>query len=428
MPRRPLALVLMVASIVSLGGVGYAGWRGQARDELVERARSRLSAGLVEAPELHRLQAATAHSLLERAIGLGADAPEVLGLAHYARALTYVQSGDLIFAKGELDSARQHLGWTPDLHVLAGTVARRTTELDQARIHASEALSAEPDHPRALLLEADLALDRRDAEVALRSLERLVELSPDASVVHNRLGLAQELSGDFDAGLASFREAVRLNRRNHDAWINVGRIAAARGDLEGARVAFDQALVYGPGEPDAWLGRGLVMQGLGEVTEADTSLRRAAELAPNDAEPLLALGDLFRQQGQVPEATELYRAALAIEDADAASWLKLGNILFVAGDLPAAISAYEEAIDRAETLSAAHNGLGAALMRLERLDEAAAALERAASLDANDANPLLNLGLLHERAGNQSEARRSWERALERDPSSAVAYDKLAAL
>jgi len=427
MLKRLLLVSTSLAVVTLIGTAAVAVHEGRVRAELLEEARARLQADLENAPELDRVQASTALSLLDRAIARGADDPETAGLAHYAHALVYLAAGDLVFADGELTAARGELGWTADLRVLAGAIARARTEMEQARIHASQALAADPDHPRALQLAGDLALDRRDGEVARRSFEHLVEVAPTATVAHNRLGLALELEGALSEAQASYREAVRLDRRNHDAWINLGRLAAATGDLPGAREAFDHAVEHAPSAADAWLGRGLARMGTSDLAEAERSFHRAAELAPNDAEPLLALGDLLRQQGRVAEAVTVYREALAIEDADAASWLKLGHVLFASGDLEGARAAYEASIARAPSLAAAHNGLGAALMHLGDHHGAELALERAAALDALDPNPLLNLGLLHERRGELAEARRAFERALERDPTSDVAFDRLAA-
>jgi Flp pilus assembly protein TadD len=67
-------------------------------------------------------------------------------------------------------------------------------------------------------------------------------------------------------------------------------------------------------------------------------------------------------------------------------------------------------------------------MRLGRTAAAAQALEEAALLDAGDPNPLLNLGLLHESAGERAEAASAFRRALERDPASTVARARLSSL
>ncbi len=425
MRKRPL-YVAIIASVVAVIAVFAWTYHQQSEaDALVASARARLGASLAEAPELDRIQGSTALSFLERAHDLGRDDKELSGLRHYAEALQHLAAGDLVFAEGQLTAARHELGWTPDLRVLAAEIARRLTKIDEAKSHVALALEEQPDHPRALLMRADLALDDADAAAALLDLEVLRDAQPEASVVRNRLGVALIALGRMDRAREELREAMRLSDASPDPWINMGRLERRAGNHQAAFDAFDGAIAISAGDPDAHLGRGLARAVLGELREAEGDFRRAAELAPNDAEPLLALGDLLRDLGQVSDAIEVYREALGREDADAASWLKLGNVLVMGGQPRLAARAFTEAIERAPGLAPAHNGLGAALMQMGQAEEAAEVLARAAELDLEDPNPLMNLALLRERVGDRDGARSAWEAALDRDPALTIAREHL---
>ena len=412
MARRPLVLSIAVAGGVGLATVGYHLHQAQTAASLVEEAIARLEAPLNEAPELDRLQASTAASLLERAEGLRGSDREISAALHHARALEHLTRGDLIFAEGELMAARQEMGFTADLHVLAAAIAYRRADHDAARAHLDEALALEPEHPRARLLLADLLLDVGSFGQAADLLGGLAASDGDVGAVHNRRGLALDGLGDEAGAEAAFRRAAELEPRAHDPWINLGRLLRRRGDHPGALAAFDAALERQVAEPDALLGRGLCHQALGDASSAEQDFLRAAELLPHDAEPLLALGDLARDVGKMAEAVTIYRAAIARDDADAASWLKLGNALVMTRDLDDAARAFEQALVRAPTLAAAYNGLGAARMQLGDDEAAIAALTRAAELDRADPNPRLNLGLLHQRRGDRRAANEAFDSAL----------------
>ena len=71
-----------------------------------------------------------------------------------------------------------------------------------------------------------LALDAGDAELAVQHLERAAELVPDASEVHNHLGMAYAASGRHAAALGAFRRAVAIDCDNQPAQRN---LAAAEG-------------------------------------------------------------------------------------------------------------------------------------------------------------------------------------------------------
>lgn len=404
MNRRALVIALLLACVASAAFVGWGVLSGRRAAAMVVEAEALLTTPLSQAPTVDRLHASAALSLLERAATATNDDRRVRGLESWARSLTHLQRGDLVFALDELTEARHRLGWTADLHVVAGEIARRKTDALEAEEHAQAALALDGDHPRALLLSADLALDAGDAATARAHLARLLRTCPDVAAVHNRMALALEATGDEPGAETEVLEAIRLDRRDADPHINLGRLLARRGDHGEARRAFDQAVTLRPTDPDAFLGRGLASAALADAPAAEADLRRAARLAPNDAEPLLALGDLARDLGRIDGAIALYRQALDREDADAAAWLKLGNALVIAGDPGSAVAAFDEAVRRAPRLGAAHNGRGAALMQLARDDEAALALELAADLDDADPNPLLNLALLSDRRGDGAEA------------------------
>jgi tetratricopeptide (TPR) repeat protein len=419
--------------VIGAGTIAYAVQGMRETDALIRGADERLHAPFVEAPGVDRVQASSAASMLERAIDQGRTEDEVRGTYHYARALEDLQRGDLVLAEGELSSAHQFLGETVDLVVLSAALSRGRLLHEDAQREIHHALELEPDHARALLLAADIALDLDHGQEARAHLTRLGALVPDSSTVHNRLGCALEEEGDLEGAERELRDAARLDRRGHDAYVNLGRVLRRQGRHEEAREAFDIAVRRAPSDPQALLGRGLARAATGDVRGAEQDFRRSAELGPNDAEPLLALGDLQRDLGSVSEAVATYRAAIDREDADAASWLKLGNALALLEDYSGASHSFEAAIRRSPELAAAHNGLGASLMHLstqepERRPEAVLALERAFELDPSDPNPLMNLALLAERDGVPAAAISAWERVLTVWPESPIARRRLARL
>ncbi|MBN8611315.1 MAG: tetratricopeptide repeat protein [Deltaproteobacteria bacterium] len=431
--KRVLAFAIGTSSVIGLGTVGYVIQGMREADALVQRADARLHAPFVEAPGVDRVQASGAAAMLEQAMDMGRNEDAVRGTYHYARALEDLQRGDLVLAEGELSSAHQFLGETVDLVILSAALSRARLLHEDAEREITHALELSPDEPRALLLAADIALDLDHGREARAHLEHLSGVVPDSSTVHNRLGVALEEEGDYEGAERELREAARIDRQGHDAWVNLGRVLRRADRHVEAREAFDIAVQRAPSDPDALLGRGLTRAATSDVRGAEADFRRAAELAPNDAEPLLALGDLQRDLGAVSDAVTTYRAAIDREDADAASWLKLGNALALLEDYTASAHAFEAAIRRSPELAAAHNGLGASLMHLSdedptRRPEAVLALERAFELDPSDPNPLMNLALLAERDGVPDAARSAWERVLEVWPGSPIATRRLARL
>jgi tetratricopeptide (TPR) repeat protein len=71
-------------------------------------------------------------------------------------------------------------------------------------------------------------------------------LKPDLTPAHNNLGLALRDSGNLEAAIASFKEALRLNRKYAPAHFNLGLVLEKQGDLDVALAAYEMAAMLGP--------------------------------------------------------------------------------------------------------------------------------------------------------------------------------------
>jgi Flp pilus assembly protein TadD len=68
------------------------------------------------------------------------------------------------------------------------------------------------------------ALDRGQIEVALAELSQAVRLVPQASEIHNHLGIAQLEAGRIELARESFERAVELDCDNQAASENLERL------------------------------------------------------------------------------------------------------------------------------------------------------------------------------------------------------------
>ena len=73
-----------------------------------------------------------------------------------------------------------------------------------------EILAQVPDEPRALLVGAQIALDRGDLDAAFASAKRAAAVDPNLADAHLTLGVVYEQRGDVPAAVAAYRRYLEL--------------------------------------------------------------------------------------------------------------------------------------------------------------------------------------------------------------------------
>lgn len=384
----------MVCSLVVCAGL--AAWQA-GRVAWAERWLAAAEGALASAPgealELSSIDVAAVRARLAQAERFGASGPRLTGLFALCEGFSDLLRGDFRLSEGALERARKALGAHPQVLLLAAGLAQGRGNALRAKRDLDALLSENPTHGLARVLAVDVALDRQRGVEALSHLTRLSEHDPSSAVrveVLTRKAIALELVGRPLQAKRAWQKAAR-HPEAVEPWLNLGRLARRSGDDQAALFAFEEAVKRAPTEPEARLGRGLARAKVGDTNGAHTDLLRAAELAPRDAAPRLALGDLFRDRGDHPRAVRHYRMALQQQKHDPAGWVKLGNALYRLARYRKALAAFDQAIALKRDLAAAHNGRGAALLALKEVDPAVEALRRAAQLDPGDPNPRRNL-------------------------------------
>ncbi|MCS6952777.1 MAG: tetratricopeptide repeat protein [Bryobacterales bacterium] len=182
---------------------------------------------------------------------------------------------------------------------------------DLARAELAQLNQARPDNALYWYWLARLDYDDQQFQTAAERLRRAIELQPGFVRAHDNLGLCLEALGRFEEAVASYQQAVRLNREQTPAspWpaLNLGTLLLKLGRIEEAEPYLREAVRFGPRLAPARLRLGVLLEKRGAVEEAIQELRRAAELDPRSPDPHYALARLYRRQGDAAAAA----AALA---------------------------------------------------------------------------------------------------------------------
>jgi protein O-mannosyl-transferase len=154
-----------------------------------------------------------------------------------------------------------------------------------------------------------------------------VAKAPRNARAHNNLALALAGSGQVEAAMEQYREALKLDPNYAEVHNNYGLALAAHNELRDAVTHFQWALEIEPSFSDACNNLAVAEANLGETDAAIDHFQRALAINPTNAEAQNNLGGLLASRGEVDAAITHYRAALELNPNYAAARQNLDSAL-----------------------------------------------------------------------------------------------------
>ena len=201
----------------------------------------------------------------------------------------------------------------------------------------------QPDNSEKLqsyLEAAQQAAARKDFSAAAESYRKAVEVSPQNAELWTNLGLMYHQARDFLEAIKSFTEAARLkptlyvpqlflgidnlelkrtetaipflqkaeklNPKDPQAPLTLGRAYAIAGNGNGASGAYWRAVTLSPQNGNAWLGLGMAY-----LEQVDSDARVMTSTYKDSNYDLLRASELFADQGKLVQAARAYKASLS---------------------------------------------------------------------------------------------------------------------
>lgn len=143
---------------------------------------------------------------------------------------------------------------------------------------------------------------QQDGEDHFAVVELLVSPMPDAATqadqAEEAFGRGEALEAEDRLGaMLAYREAIALNPRCVNAYVNLGAILCEDGACEAAAEVFAAALAHGVADPLLHFNHGIVLEDAGRPHEAADSYRAALGLRPELADAHHNLGLLLDRLG-----------------------------------------------------------------------------------------------------------------------------------
>jgi len=158
-----------------------------------------------------------------------------------------------------------------DIQFLLGVASYYITESHFTKLALRNLREVEPDGPRVLLLEGMLHRKQGQTEEATVAFAEAAKRGvPDA---HLLLGILLREAGDYIGAEREYRAAERLNPRNGQMLLELGKILLIRGSVNEALTRLLKAVQYMPTNPAVHYQLGLAYGRLGQKVKAEHHLR-----------------------------------------------------------------------------------------------------------------------------------------------------------
>ncbi len=330
---------------------------------------------------------------------------------------------DAIIAAGELDAELARLdariaetGGTPELHFARGYARYRAGDARGALADLELADPADPPRRRVVVVRAAVYSAIGEPEVAIREVERAVEIDPEDASLWSWLGRARLAQDDFVGGADALRRSLALDPEDSEALIGLALLEQVDGDLATSLAFLERACAAAPDDAEAWTLRGQVLMPFGRFVEAIAALDRAVELAPGDRTPRSLRGLARMSSGDHAGAIADLTTAIAIEPDDDDLYEYRGLARAMSGDPAGAIADYDRAIALDPDDPDNWSGRGSAKLKAKDAAGAIEDLDRSLALLPDDVTVLSDRADARIAAGDPEGALVDIRRCLELEP------------
>ena len=308
---------------------------------------------------------------------------------------------------------KQAIEANPRVHVPVVILARDYLEADQAEKAIGLVGPILKEFPNSASLvetvgRSQLRLSRFSE--AAQTFRRLIQLRPDNSVPHYRLGQALAARGDNEGAQAAFREALEIDEDNQEARLSLAQMLIALNQAEEGRVQVAKLKAALPDHPEVLALDSVLLMAEGKTVESIVAMERAFSQAPSGA---LAIR-LARMQWLGDDrmgAMDGLSAWLSEHPADFNARNALAEYQAVTGDYDAAKDNFERVVASLPEQARPRQRLAWVLWRLGDLDEAAEQAQAALDLRPGDPKVIATLGNILLAKGQVGEAVKLLERA-----------------
>ncbi len=166
---------------------------------------------------------------------------------------------------------------------------------------------------------------------------------PDVARIFHSRGLAYLALNDPDKALENFSNAIELDDRNPEFFMDRAGVFVGRKQYGRARDDFSAVIKLDPRRTAAYAGRAAANAETGALSGAIADYRKMLELEPRSIAALYGLGLAYKKDKQDAKAIETFNELLAVDPRYAAASYQIAGLFSRAGKIDAGCVWLEEA-------------------------------------------------------------------------------------
>jgi tetratricopeptide (TPR) repeat protein len=306
-----------------------------------------------------------------------------------------------------------------------GDVTRALSELQAVVTHS-------PNNPVAQFNLGRAHAARGEWEQARQLFQKAIDLRPDYVLARLAMAQLQLNQRDFDAALKSAQAVLAIDRNSNNARLIESAALMGQKKFGDSRQLLDSMLKANANSPDVLFQLGIVNLAEDKYKEATDTFRRSYELNPANSRGLMGMVETEMAQHHPDQALQLLETEFAKAPNRMDLAMALGNTAVRAGKFDLAVS-YFDKVSASLAKGSPLQGdiflrIGETYRRKGDLTNAIVALQKARQILPENGPVLSTLALVLDAAGRWADARQVYEVVLKLEPNNGVALNNLAFL
>jgi tetratricopeptide (TPR) repeat protein len=167
---------------------------------------------------------------------------------------------------------------------------------------------------------------------ALKYAQRAAEQAPNSALYQYTLGLAYEKTGDIDAAISAYNQAINLDKKYADPRVNLGKIYNNSGFPDKALAILEEAYKADPKSLEANNNLADTYNKKGLYDKAIFHWEISLNLAPRNTIVRMNLAKAYVSANRLDAAKDAYSALIKLDKTQWDAYLELGTLMASTGD------------------------------------------------------------------------------------------------